>query len=359
MDDLALALRRFDLPKYLEQHGVVGTNNQEWLLRCPACHKEKLSVNIATRLWRCFVCERQIGHRRVGAGDVFSLIKWLDDAPNSQAARTVFAHQREFHQNQEHLPETPRQTPQSTSTVTARTPTNLPDGTIRIDGILPYMRQRGITFEDAQQFGLGVCHSGWVANRLIFPVWKGGKCIYWQARAMWEKDEHEKLYPGTRYRKTLNPPVNFCSACKLPFPDGRKSCALCNAPQQYGSADVLWNLEQASQHPRVAICEGPTSAIRTGVSAVCTFGKVLHPAQVTALLEAKVKAVDFMWDGPSPTEPDGAIPEMLKAAAMLSPLMDVRLVLLPQGDPGDYPREDLHKFRAQAKPLHTLQSNSL
>ena len=107
----------------------------------------------------------------------------------------------------------------------------------------------------------------------------------------------------------------------------------------------------AARFPRVAICEGPTSGIRTGPSAVWTFGKVLHPQQIARLVEAGVRAVDFMWDGPTKDEPLGAWPEMVRAAAQLAPFVDVRLVFLPQGDPGDWQREHLNYFRSQARPF--------
>lgn len=187
--------------------------------------------------------------------------------------------------------------------------------------------------EDAREFGLGWCREGWLANRLIFPVWESGRCIYWQARAMWDEREHNPEWG--KFRKTLNP--------------ARER----GGQIFYGSGDVVLNCEQAARFPRVAITEGPTSMIRVGPSAVATFGKQLQPAQIARLVAAGVRAVDFMWDGPSPKEPQGAWAQMIQAAGQLAPFMDVRLVFLPHGDPGDFTREELETFRAHARPYST------
>jgi hypothetical protein len=353
-DELTLALQRFDLQAYCREAGAVRAGRSEWLLECPKCLKEKLSVNLLDRTWRCFVCEKYGRgpdgkmHAVEGAGGVFRLVQWLEGLSPSATARTIIDGSRPKWLDPNELPALPPGEERITSW--ERIPTGLPEGCLPIDGTLPYMLERGISFEDAKSFGLGWCRTGWLANRLVFPVWEQGRCLFWQARAMWTKEEHAQWHPDRKYRKTLNPAVYYCGACHLPFPEGATRCGLCGAPQQYGSADVLGNLEQAARHPRVAICEGPTSGIRAGPSAVWTFGKVLHPQQTALLVKYRVQAVDFMWDGPTPTEPLGAWTEMIQAAAQLAPLIpDIRLVFLPRGDPGDWPRDHLDWFRSTAR----------
>jgi hypothetical protein len=63
-----------------------------------------------------------------------------------------------------------------------------------------------------------------------------------------------------------------------------------------------------------------------------------------------------MWDGPKGKEPQGAWPEMLTAAPWLSTFFDLRLVFLPQGDPGDWTREALQHFRAHAMPASNMSA---
>jgi len=356
--DLDLALQRFDLPAYVREHAASKVGRNEWLVLCPGCGKEKLSINTAEKRWRCFVCE-QYGkgadgrtHALVGAGGVVSLVRWLEGLSTRQAIQHIIASVRPTWGDPSHIPPLPELAAAPLDSG-ERMPCGLPENVVAADGTLPYMIRRGISLADAQAFGLGFVSRGrgWLQNRLVFPVWQAGQCVYWQARACWDKEEHERWFPGARFKKTLNPAVYFCSRCRMPFPDNAIRCGVCNAPQQFGSADALLNLEQAATYPRVAICEGPTSAIRTGPSAVASFGKVLQPQKIALLIDAGVKAVDFMWDGPSATEPMGAWPEMIAAAAQLVPYMDVRLVFLPSGDPGEWSRDALDYYRAHAQPF--------
>lgn len=371
---LDIALQRFDLPSYVREHGGVRVGRSEWMLDCPSCLKDKLSVNVATRFWRCFTCEEYArgpdGKVRAtkGAGNVFRLVQWMEQLTPAQTAQRILDEGKPKWLDPNDLPLLPAAA--EVATTWERCATGLPAGFMPIDGNMPYMQQRGITLEDARAFGLGWVSTGWLANRLVFPVWHQGHCLYWQARAMWDAAEHEARWPGTKFRKTLNPSVYFCTKCHVAFPEGKTRCGLCNAPQQYGAADVVGNLEQASRYPRVAIVEGPTSGIRAGPSAVWTFGKVLHPQQIAALVSAGVRAVDFMWDGPAPGRCKGckgvgclicnwsgktmqhAWVEMIQAASQLASLIpDVRLIFLPKGDPGDWPREHLDWFRSQGRPF--------
>ena len=190
---------------------------------------------------------------------------------------------------------------------------------------LPYMNRRGITMADVKQFGLFWCPQGRYRNRIVFPVWEGNRLVYWQARALYEKEDCST----GKFLKSLNPPRVEGSVV---------------------STDVLMNLDTAALYPRVAIVEGPTDLVRTGPDAVCTFGKQMTSTQIGRLLRADVKAVDLMWDGPTDREPQGAHPEMLALASQLAPFFDVRLVFLPQGDPGDWPRETLTELRATGVP---------
>ena len=59
----------------------------------------------------------------------------------------------------------------------------------------------------------------------------------------------------------------------------------------------------------------------------------------------------MLWDGPSEKEPRGAWDEALRAADRLSAFVDVRIVFLPWGDPGDYPREVLDEYLDRAVPF--------
>lgn len=364
---LTLAITRFDLKGFVDEHGGRRAGSREFTLTCPVCAKEKLSVSLTTRRWHCFICEQYVvganGKKRAlkGAGGVFALVQLIGGLTKRETALKL-------------LRDTGNAPPDGTDFLpaidldaidggtaesTARVPTGLPDACVAVDRVLPYMARRGISLRDAQEFGLGWCPSGKYANRLIFPVWMNGQCHYWQGRAMWDESEHVPRDERDRFRKTMNPP-RFACLIHGKFPDDvEHACPWCGAPPLYGSGDVLLNVQQAATYPRVAITEGPTSCIRVGPSAVATFGKQLQAQQVALLIAHGVKAVDFMWDGPTPKEPEGAWAQMGVAAAALAPFMDVRIVYFPRGDPGDYTREQNAWFRTQALPYGNTPTDLL
>lgn len=317
--ELKEAIRQFDVQKYLTQHQIVSVTDREWVLVCPLCGKSKLTVNLEKKAFHCWVCESASFS---GRGGLIALIELLDGCTRFEAARMVLRAANphvpvNFIDSQ--LAEQPKY--ERKTFVPIDPPPYWRYGQSSPDGIMPYALKRGITLEDVRTFGLLWCDQGRYAHRMVFPVWHEGVLVYWQARAMWEEFEHPG--PG-KYIKSLNPPRVEGAA---------------------GSGDVLFNLHQAKGYRRVCVTEGPIDAIHVGPDAVCTFGKKISHAQVGMLHRAGVKELDLMWDGPSQSEPHGAWPEMFMAAEFLRSQFVVRLVFLPRGDPGDYPREELTWLR--------------
>ena len=316
---LTRAIMRFPLVEYLVDHGADELTPGEWVMLCPGCGKDKLTISIAKRAWHCWKCETADG---VGRGGLVHLVQLLDGGTKREAVARIlqgFHDSVSLDQLDVDLAVTCWEAGQTRSR-----PIDLPascrQGVIDSTGIMPYCQKRGLSFDDVRDFGLLWCSEGRYGGRIVFPVWEGDILVYWQARAMWEEAEN----PTTRYIKALNPPKTSGAA---------------------GSSDVLFNLDRAACFPRVVITEGPIDAIHVGSDAVCSFGKRLAPAQVGKLLRAGVRAVDLLWDGPTAREPRGAWPEMWATAMKLVGLFDVRLIFLPQGDPGDYTREQLHDVR--------------
>ena len=321
---LDAAILDFDLEAYLVEHGGVQLDTEEWLLPCPGCGKEKLTVNVDARAFHCWVCESVPGAK--GKGGLVDLLTLLDKVDRHQAAQRILAEAR--FKPQSYTLEALK--PPPSSAIPAPAPIPPPEGWREVDGTLPYLQKRGIMLSDARAFGLAWCPAGRYANRLIFPVWEGGQLVYFQGRAMWE----EKDQPwGMRYIKSLNPP---------------------NQEGAAGASEVLMNLDVARHHPRVAMVEGPIDCVKTGPSAVATFGKKISGMQIAKLVRAGVRAIDLMWDGPGPKEPNGAWPEMVAMAPLLATVFDVRLVFLPFGDPGQRNREELNYWRSQGRPVNNM-----
>lgn len=319
MTELLRAIQAFDLEKYLSRYDNEWLQGTERALVCPFCDRKKLIVNVEKRAWHCWHCEKL---RPDAHGGLLDLIQLLEGLDRGQAGDRVLDG---FHgsfglEKVEDLPnDSGFRSLENTVEIA------LPNHCLRVSdhtGILPYCERRGITRQDAESFGLLWCTRGRYGNRLIFPVWEDHWVVYWQARAMWEKEDHPEN--KGRYTKSLNPPKTEGAA---------------------GSGDVLYNLHQAQQYPSVVITEGPIDAIHVGPDAVATFGKRLTPTQIGKLVRAGIRRVELMWDGPTEREPHGAWPEMFSTADQLQELFEVRLVFVPRGDPGDYTRDQNTWFR--------------
>jgi len=314
-----LAIERFDLKAYVQEHGGDEAQNGEWALMCPTCRKDKLIVNVSRKAWHCWVCQKydviqtSAGPRRQavsGAGGLLDLIQLLDRVDRKRAVTMVLASGI---------------TAQDLIQITAAdfhgwdvagglaepVAIDPPLHWVSIDSPIPYMAKRGITMDDVCRLGLFWSSAGTYANRLVFPVWHDGKLVYWQARAMWDP------IPGERYVKALNPPRTHGAVV---------------------SSEVLMGLHHARSYPRVCVTEGPVDAVHAGPDAVCSFGKTMSPVQMARLWAAGVRALDLMYDADARADMEALVP-------VLSSLFDLRLVYLPHGDPGSWDRADLRKLR--------------
>ena len=320
-------VNKFDLKAYVQQQGAKEIKRGEWVLECPVCHKDKLTVNVQKRMWHCWVCQRYeiIGNglfpkKKVieGAGGPLELIQLLNKIDRDKAISLITNASLLTFNNIERLPETEFKTLNNSYNFK---PIGIqpPPHWKPITQVLPYMAQRGITMWDAQRLGILYCDEGKYKNRLIFPVWEQGHLVYWQARAMWDAPKTDKTF-----RKALNPTKENGSA---------------------GASEVLMNLEMACKYPRVCLVEGPIDCVHAGNDSVATFGKHLTPIQVAKLQRAGVKAVDLMWDA-------DAKEDMLAVANMLSMVFDLRLVFLPEKDPGSYELPYLNYLRSQGKSFN-------
>lgn len=309
---------QFDFESYVLDlpHKKVGSG--EYLLNCPRCKREKLAVNTEKKLWRCFICEAS---GEPASGGYIKLLKWLNDGDLPQ-------HLMENYKIDSIASVINDKGITLTSVIVDRpsvkdlTPHGLPEG---FEPILdhPYIRERGFTPKEILPFGIGVVPNGdfFFANRIIFPVWEDGVCLFFQGRS----------YLPDASKKVLNPKSSR---------DGIN---------YYKAHDVLFNYHNIVGRERVAIAEGCFSAIRVGEDCVATFGSTISDKQIVLLYEAGVKIIDFIWDGASPKEPDGAHKKMLAACNRMSLFFDINLIFLPKGDPAEYTREELDRFRNNGK----------
>lgn len=326
--ELEHALAAFDLEGWLKSLGFQPRGHDEWTITCPRCGKpDKLSVNLRRKRWHCWVCARTelrqgpAGVRYVtvdGGGGVVALIAWIYGCARRDAAQWLLqqvvpepalARIADLDRQLTHLEHSE-----------ALVPPDPPEGLSELDDVgLRYLAGRGIDPTVARAYRLLSCRGGRYHGRVIFPAWgPRGELLYWQARATWPASHDEAQ--GRRHIKAQNPPRQ----------EGRLT-----------SEHTLFNLHRAVQvgGGRVALCEGPISAIKAGDDAVALWGKRLSTSQLGELVRAGVREVELMLDGPTETEPHGAWPEMFALAPWLSGFFErVWLVRVPAGDPGDYDR---------------------
>jgi hypothetical protein len=321
-DLLAIAKRRFQVLPYIRQWGAREDSPNEWVIRCPRCGKNNLTVNSVKKQWHCWSCQKMTAPDRwgiskadEGAGGLVELIETLEGVTREQALSRLISG---VHWAQGELEALPGDQLKSAFDFAAHPAATVPYPEFSmpiVDGVLPYLVQRGISNEDVRTFGLFACTAGRYANRLIFPVYENQRLVYYQGRAMRE------AFPGELdFRKSLNPP---------------------RSPGAAVSSEVLMNLDLARNFPRVAVVEGPIDCVHAGPASVCCFGKRLSLVQVGKLLAAGIRALDLLWDADAWADTLAAIP-------FLSTIFDVRAIRLPWGDPGDHPRSFLDHLRGQA-----------
>jgi hypothetical protein len=195
---------------------------------------------------------------------------------------------------------------------------------------IAYLQSRNFNpYEIAEKYSLSIClaprlpYLAPACNRLIIPVFSGGKMIGWQARLIGDSSD----YPTSPYdSKYWN------------CPDWKKG--LC-----------LYALDQAVGQSQVVLVEGVTDVWRMGDGAVALFGKSLSARQRDLVRENWPIAV-VMLD-------NDAYRSATVTAKELSNVMMSRLAELPPDcDPADLTKEQAWQYVARAidKPKNEFPS---
>lgn len=169
---------------------ILGSYTQqkdEFLFSCPFCHhnKKKLSINIATNKWKCWVCGSKGGH-----------ILWLLKRLN--IPKTVVKQFRELFGDEDI-----KRYKQTESQVTLQlppeyTPLWTPVNSYPYKHALAYLTARGIGVEDILRYRIGYCESGLYGGRIIVPSYDANNQLnYFTARSFYDT--------GMKYK---NPPVS-------------------------------------------------------------------------------------------------------------------------------------------------------
>jgi hypothetical protein len=182
-----------------------------------------------------------------------------------------------------------------------------------------YSRSRGIPNGAATWFRLGECFSGWLADRLVFPIFFQDKLIYWVARDQ----------TGLAEKKILNMP---------------------NKPGMAGSGDVLLNMDRAGlvNGGRVVLVEGPVDAAVVGPDAVASLGKNLSRNQIVRMVEYGYTHVTVCYDG-------DVRKTAMDTAKRISAYIPASVAELPgKDDPAELGFEVVRTYINAAKPVQSL-----
>jgi hypothetical protein len=176
---------------------------------------------------------------------------------------------------------------------------------------LDYLTARGVTEWMIEKYGFGIGKEGKLYGRIILPVYRDGKLVYYQARAI----EGEPKY--------LNPPLSH-------------NCL--------GKSEVVGYLDLVKPGDPIAITEGLFSAIGateiTGYQGVAVLGKTVSDSQLMQIVTKEPGKCLLMLDSDVPSSSVRAEARKLRAWGL-----DVDIHWSPDGDPWDAYRRET-KLRA-------------
>ena len=230
---------------------ILGSYTQqkdEYLFACPFCHtsKKKLSINITSNKWKCWICGSKGGH-------IIWLLKKLNISKGLLLKFKEVLGDVDF-----------KKFKTTTSEVTLHLPVEYKplwkvDKSYQYLHAIRYLKNRGITSDDILRYRIGYCTEGSYANRIILPSYDTNNHLnYFTARLFYED--------GMKYK---NPPVTKNIICFENMVDW--------------SEDII-------------LCEGMFDAISLRRNAIPLLGKTIPKNLEKALLQNKVKNVIIFLD---------------------------------------------------------------
>jgi DNA primase len=276
--------------------GAFHQQKDEFLFNCPFCHhqKKKLSINILTNKWKCWVCHAKGGH-----------IIWLLRKLNLSKDQMVKA--------KELLGDVEIKKYKSTEDVKVKlrlppeyTPMWITSNKISYAHALSYLKKRGIRTDDIFRHRIGYCDSGNYAGRIIIPSYdKDNQLNYFIARSFYDN--------GMKYK---NPPV---------------------------SKNVVVFENLISWQSPIILVEGIFDAIALRHNAIPILGKNIPKKLEAALVLNKVKNVIIFLD-------NDARLDALNIQRRLSQYgIDVKVVLPREKDASDMGFESSWNYIQSAK----------
>lgn len=234
--------------------GEVGCEikNGETLYYCPKCrhHKPKMSVNLETGNWKCWVCGPTQKTTGKSIRTLFNLLhvggSFYEELKKYKLVRQDYVHT----DTEEHVA-----LPDEFRSLT------IPNKRPEYKQAMNYLKRRGISLEEIIKYNIGFCYEGEYKDRIIIPSYdENAQLNYFIART-WIKD-HIMPYK--------NPPISKNVVGLELF--------------------VNWSLN-------VNLCEGVFDAISIRRNAIPMFGKTLNSSIKLAILRNRPPSVTLCLDG--------------------------------------------------------------
>jgi DNA primase len=172
---------------------------------------------------------------------------------------------------------------------------------LKLDPAHPYLRERGLSAELVEAFGLGYCGRGLMKGRVCVPI----------------HNEHGELvaYAG----RWVGPDATI--------PEGEGKWKL---PPTFEKSRVLYNLHRIEHPSHLILVEGPFSVVRLdglGMPAAALLGRDLSEHQLGLIEDAGTRRLTLLLDGDEPGR--RAVAEIMGRLARTP--FAVRAAMLPEG----------------------------
>lgn len=165
--------------------GYPYKSSEEFLFKCPKCnhHKRKLSVNFDKNVFKCWICD-------YSGKNIFYLVRSHGSATDKESWKKV-ANVVDFSSSENQKEEITVYLPPEFLTLTGKVHTPLSAAARN------YLKQRGITEEQAVWWKMGYCPDGEYGKRIVVPSFNmDGELNYFISRAY-----------NDNWLKYLNPPA--------------------------------------------------------------------------------------------------------------------------------------------------------
>ena len=224
----------------------IKKNGQEALFFCPFCHhyKPKLSVNLETGSWHCWVCPN-------AGSKVTSLLKKINRSDKIEEAKKI-THDTS-HTKTEHT-STDLMLPSEFCSMTEIS--RMPE----YKQALRYIAERNITSYDIMKYNIGYCASGTYKNRIIIPSYNASGLLNFFTGRSYYRDA---------YMPYLNP----------------------NTSKDIIGFDLFINWAEP-----ILLTEGPMDAIAIRRNVIPLFGKIISSSLKIKIIQQKVKHLYIILD---------------------------------------------------------------